>query len=174
MHNSTKRYLRVLVTVGVCSLFGGCGYYSFTGASVPSHLNTIAIPTAEDNTASPITTLSDELTRRLTERLVGQTRLSLQPEQEEADAVLISRIDRYTNQPAAVGAQDLAELNRVTITVSVTYMDQVEDQELLQRSFSSFADYNPAEAGLDGEVRAVQQVLDDIADDIFTAATSNW
>ncbi len=152
----------------------GCGYYSFTGASIPAHLNTIAIPIVEDNSASPVTALSETATRLLTDLFVGQTRLSLEPDEDEADVVLTARIDRYENAPASVSAEERAEINRVTITVSVRYFDRLENKEVLQRTFSSFGDYEPAVAGLQGEIDAAQRAMVNITNDIFTAATSNW
>ena len=151
-----------------------CGYYSFTGATIPSNLNTIAIPLVQDNSLSPLTALDEEMTQRLINRFVQQTRLSLETTEEEADAVLTATLDRYTNVPTSVTGEERAQRNRVTITVSVRYVDQVEDEELLERTFSGFEDYDPVVDGLDGERTAALAALDNIADDIFTAATSNW
>lgn len=167
--------LQMVLAALLIALAGtGCGYYSFTGASIPEHLSTIAIPLAQDNTTSPLTNLSDALTQRLVRRFVGQTRLKLQPEEEEADAILTATLDRYTNQPAGVSAEDQAELNRVTVGVTVVYQDRVQNKELLRRSFTGTAEYDPQVTGLSGEETAADQALDAIADDIFTAATSNW
>ena len=153
---------------------GGCTYYSFTGASIPAHLETIAIPIVEDNSVSPLTGLNDLFTEMLSDRFVDQTRLSLEPDEAEADVVLQATIDRYVNQPASVGAGEQAAQNRVSISVSVRYFDHVEEEELLARTFSGTAEYSPAEQGLQGEQEAAELALDLIADDIFTAATSNW
>lgn len=158
----------------VCLAASGCAYYSFSGATIPSRLNTVAIPLAVDNTISPINTLDQDLTDQLTNRFVGQTRLRLQTNEQQADAVLTARIQSYQNEPASVGGDEVASRNRVSIRVAVTYYDQVEDQEMLSQTFSSFGEYDPAASGLDGERTAAQEALENIADDIFTAATSNW
>lgn len=152
----------------------GCAYYSFTGATIPANLNTVAIPLVEDNSLSPLTTLDEELTELLTTRFVQQTRLRLETSEDDADVVLTARIDRYTNAPTSVSGQERAEFNRVTLTVSVRYYNRVEDKELFQRSFNSFDDYDPIQGGLDEEETAARNALENIAEDIFTAATSNW
>ncbi len=168
------QHARFIVWLLLLAAAPGCAYYSFTGATVPAHLNTVAIPLAEDNSLSPLTTLDDELTDLLITRFVQQTRLGLEQNEDDADAVLTIRIDRYANAPTSVSGQERAELNRITLSVSVRYYDRVEDKELLQRSFSSFADYNPLEGGLELEEETARAALENIADDIFTAATSNW
>jgi len=168
-----KLYLPILmILLGLCD--AGCAYYSFTGATIPSHLNTIAIPLVEDNSISPITNLDDQLTELLVQRFVNQTRLSLEASQPDANVLLTVRIDRYTNQPTSVGGEEQATLNRVSISATVSYFDQVENEEIIQRTFSSFAEYDPLEEGLEGEQTASTAILENIADDIFTAATSNW
>lgn len=155
-------------------LVEGCGYYSFTGASIPSHLSTIAIPLAQDNAASPIGTLDEQLTTLLNDRFVGQTRLVLETNETLADAILESTIERYSNAPAAVGGEDRAALSRITISVNVRYVDQRENEEILSRTFSNSQEYDPQAEGLEGEITAANTALENIADDVFTAATSNW
>lgn len=158
----------------VASLSAGCAYYSFSGATIPSQLNTIAIPLAVDNTISPVNTLDQDLTSLLTDRFVGQTRLQLQTNEQQADALLTARIQSYDNAPTAVSGDERAARNRVTIRVAITYLDQVNDEELLSQTFSSFGEYDPAAGGLGAERDAAQTALENIADDVFTAATSNW
>lgn len=165
-------FLIVLFVLGLSA--SGCAYYSFSGATIPSRLDTVAIPLAIDNTISPVNTLDQDLTSLLTDRFVGQTRLRLQNNEQQADAVLQARIQSYENAPTSVSGDETAARNRVTIRVAVTYTDQVEDQELLEQTFSSFGEYDPATGGLDAERAAAQTALENIADDIFTAATSNW
>ncbi len=152
-----------------------CGYYSFTGATIPSHLATISIPLVRDVSASPLTNLEDDLTRLLVDRFVSQTRLSLEPSEREGDAVLTAEIQRYVNEPAAVGGEAQATLNRISITVFATYVDRVNDQEIFERTFTGTNEYDPqSAAGLAGEEEAAATALENIADDVFTAATSNW
>ena len=154
-------------------LLSGCAYYSFSGASIPSHLTTIAIPLVEDNSVSPITVLDEALTELLVDRFVRQTRLALVENESEADLLLTARIDRYTNAPTAVTGRERAQFNRVTLSVFARYYNRVDD-EALERSYSNFDDYDPLAGGLEAEEAAALAALENIADDLFAAATSNW
>jgi hypothetical protein len=153
---------------------GGCGYYSFTGASIPEHIRTIAIPQVVDNSVNTFPTLGDRMTEFLVNRFVRQTRLSLVETEDEADAVLTVELQRYANAPSAVSGEERAALNRVSLTASVLYVDRTggDDKELLRRTFSQFEEYDPV--NLDQEEVAAVAALENLADDIFTAATSNW
>ena len=163
----------LLLLFGTSSL-SGCAFYSFTGANIPSHLETIAIPIAQDNTSSPLNTTGSDLTGLLTDRFVDRTSLSLTTNDTEADALLTARIQRYTNQPTGVSGDERATTNEVRITVQVRYIDQKKDKELVTQTFTGTATYNPAEAGLQGERQAAQNALQNVADDIFSTSTSDW
>ena len=161
--------------VNICLLLAllagtGCSYYSFTGATIPEHLGTIAIPLVEDNTISTVSSLDSELTSLMIDRFVRQTRLSLETNESTADALLSVVISRYDNTPTSVSGNELATRNRVSITIMVRY--QVQNKELLNRTFSAFEEYDPFNPSQ--EETAAFAALEKIADDVFTAATSNW
>lgn len=164
---------RALLVAALVVIAGsGCRYYSFSGATIPSHLATIAIPLVDDRSVSTVPGLDERLTQMLVDRFVGQTRLSLETVESNADVVLDVTIDRYGSQPASVGGQERATRNRVTVNVTVLYTDQTDGKELLRRSFSSFEEYDALDPSQEEE--AALAALTKIADDVFTAATSNW
>ncbi len=166
--------LAVGLLIAVATSLSGCTVYSFSGASIPSHLETIAIPIAQDNTSSPLNTMGSDLTGLLTDRFVDRTSLSLTTDDSGADALLTARIQRYTNQPTGVSGDERATANEVTIQIQVRYVDQKKGDELVSQTFRGTATYNPVEAGIAGERQAAQNALQNAADDIFSTATSNW
>ena len=161
----------ILLLCSVLSV-GGCGWYSFSGASIPEHIDTIAIPLVQDNSVSRIGTLDAQMTELLINRFVRQTRLSLAPQVENANASLEVTITRYQNLPASVSGEEQATRNRVTITVSALYRDRVEGQALMDRTFSAYEEYDPLDP--DQESIAALAAMEKLVDDIFTASTSNW
>ncbi len=167
------RTLSKIFLVGVLLITSSCSYYSFSGVSIPSNLNTISIPLAEDNSSGPLTLLDESLTELMIERFVRQTRLNLVEDESEADLLLTAQITRYTNAPTSVTGQERAQFNRVSISVATQYINQIND-DALERTFSGFDDYDALEGGLEAEESAALAALENIADDLFTAATSNW
>lgn len=155
-------------------LLTGCGYYSLTGASIPDDIETVAVPLAELDAATPIPTLADDLTRLVIDRLVRQTRLALESDPAAADAVLDLRVTRYRAEPAALGSNDRAQLTRITLSVEARYARQDAGEPIFESDFTAYADYDPVVAGPAGEDAAAALALEEIADDVFTAATSNW
>lgn len=150
-----------------------CGVYSFSGASIPTRLETVAVLLAEDRATGGPPGLDRLLTDALVERFVDRSRLVLETDEGAADAVVASTIERYTVAPVAVTDQNVAALNRVTLAVRVVVRDRVEETDLLARTFTASEDFEPA-AGLQGEADAATTALEQIARDAFTAATSDW
>lgn len=165
--------LAALVPVGA----GGCAYYSFSGASVPEGMRTLAIPPVESNVALPVTSLPGDLGRLLVERFTQRTRLRLDDDPQTADAVLETRIETYRVEPTSVTAGDVAARSRLTLGVRVVFRRTNAPQgtaPLVDRTFSAFADFDPGALQAQREAEAAQTALRALADDVFTAATSNW
>ena len=150
----------------------GCAY-SFSGASIPERLRTVAVPLAEDRSAGGPAALSQRLTDALVERFADRSRLALSADEGAADAVVQATVERYDVAPAAVTGANLADLNRVSVAVRVVVSDRVEGKDLLDRTFTANEDFAPAE-GPQGEAEAAQRAVAQIARDAFTAATSDW
>lgn len=149
------------------------GCYTFSGASLPAALRTVAVPPVESRASGGPADLDQRLTAALVERFADRTRLRLEPDEAEADLLVRATVERYTVSPAAVTGDEVAALNRVSLSVRVVATDQLEGTELLSRVFSATADYAPSE-GIAGENDAAERALEEIAQDAFTAATSDW
>ena len=170
-------HLRLSVTLVAATAFGatGCGSYSFTGTTLPPDVETIAIPLFEDQTRSGIPNLSDSMTELLIDRFVNRTRLRLASDETISDTILSGIVVQYRNQPSAVSGQEEATVNRVNITVTARFVDRVKGVDMVsERRFTAFGEYDPVSDGIQGENEAATQAMTQIADDVFTAATSNW
>lgn len=151
----------------------GCGYYSLSGTSIDEKIKRIAIPAIEDQSNSGQPALGDVLSNALVNKFVRQTRLRLMQNDFDADVVVLCTIRQYTNQPTAVSSTEQATQNRVSLVVTATYTNQLEQKELFRRDFSQSAEYDPNDTRKT-EYQTAKEVLENIANDIFTAATSDW
>ena len=155
------------------ALLAGCGVYSFSGASIPDQLQTVAVPVAEDRAGGGVPGLAGRLTDALVSYFADRSRLALDPDEDAADAVVRATIERYAVAPAAVTGDNTAAVNRVSLVVRVVVRDRVEDRDLLDRAFTAVEDFSP-EDGLQGEADAAAAAVEQVARDAFTAATSDW
>lgn len=170
--NFSKRIAGISVLIIV--LFTGCISYSFTGTSIPSNVSDIYIPFFPDRSQSGLGDLSDRLNRALVNRFVNQSRLSLADEQQDADSFVEGAIQNYINRPFSVGGDEQANLNEVQITVRASFQYAEDEEPLWTKSFSGNATYDVLDNPVDGELEAAESALQQIANNMFNDAVSNW
>jgi hypothetical protein len=152
--------------------FTGCCVYSFTGASVPQHLKTIAIPIAEDRSGSGEPGLKELLTDQLVQKFINDNTLQV-TEKVNADALLECVILPLSDAPAVVAAGENVEARRITINVQVTYKDLVKRKTIFDKKFSNYGDY-PSGGDISQRRDAIQTAVDKITEDILLDTVSGW
>lgn len=152
--------------------FIGCCMYSFTGAAVPGHLKTIAIPIADDRSGGAEPGLREKLTEVLTQKFIDDNTLQV-TDKSSADAVLECTVISISDAPAIVTAGEQIASRRITITVSVVNKDLVKKKNIFEQTFSNYGDY-PSGGSIDTRKNAINEAIDKIAQDILLAAVSGW
>jgi hypothetical protein len=163
--------LVLLLGIGMIVNFDRCSY-SFTGASVPGHLKTIAIPIAEDRSPAAIPGLREALTEDLIQKFIDDNSLQVTG-RSTADAVLECSIINVVDAPTIVSAGEQITLRRITITVKVLYKDLIKKITILDKNFTNYGDYEPAGSTND-RLPAIETALDKISEDVLLAVVSGW
>jgi hypothetical protein len=145
--------------------------YSFTGASIPPHLKRIYIPNFQDKSNSGVPNLKEDITRKLTDKIISQSSLELGTAQI-SDCILEGNISSYSNQPFVVSKGTVASTNRITLRVSVTYKDLIKKETIWESSFDNWGEYTIGSTTAEKE--ALAEAMNKITDDIFTKVVSSW
>ena len=163
-------------------VLAGCGVYSFTGANISPEIETISIQTFYDEIGSGPPNLSQLFTEKIKDYYQQNTSLTLVT--DEGDLQLEGAIVGYRltpMAPRASGSQnfddaDIAALQRLTITVKVTYLNTQDDSyDFDSQSFSFYMDYDPEKQNFNSiEATLVDEIYDAIVLDIFNASVANW
>ena len=164
--------LFLLIALTVVLNFNACCSYSFTGASVPKHLNTIAIPIADDKSGSAEIGLRESLTQKLIQKFIDDNSLQV-TDRVNADAILECTVVSFNDAPAIVSAGENVTSRRITIGVKATYRDLVKKVSVFDKTFTSYQDY-PQEGSLSDRNNAIEKVLDQITEDILLETVSGW
>lgn len=162
------------IAVGLMLICTSCMSYSFTGTSIPNDVRTIYIPFFPDNSQSGLGDLSDRLYNALVNRFVDQSRLSLNNQQESADSWMEGTVQSYSNRPFSVGGDEQANLNEIQIVVRATFQYASTDESVYSKSFTGTATYDVLDNPVDGEIEAAAEALQQIANNAFNDAVSNW
>jgi len=150
----------------------GCGSYSFTGASVPAHLKTIAIPVADDKSPAAIPGLRELLTDNLIQKFISDNSLQV-TERSTANATLECVITSVTDAPAIVSAGEQISSRRLTIIVKVIYKDLVQKKTIFEKEFKNYGDYPPGQE-TNKRPEAIDVAIDKLTEDILLAVVSGW
>jgi hypothetical protein len=157
--------------LAVCFLFfSSC--YSFTGASLPPHIKTVAIPLADDISGFGQSAVRQRLTDLLIEKFTREGSLQV-TNRSRSDALVETTITHITDENVGVQQNEQLTTKRVTVRVDVVYRDQKNQKDFWQRTFNQSADY-PIEQTLAGQTNAIQTAEERLAEDILLAVISNW
>ncbi len=152
--------------------FWSCGIYSFTGASIPAQARTISVAFFPNNAPLVQPTLSQRFTDELQTKFLRQTNLRLVD--NGGDLHFEGSITGYSTMPTAIAGDDRAALNRLTISVRVTFVNEYDEKSSFERTFSRFYDY-PSELSLSQiENEAIDIINEALVEDIFNQAVVNW
>jgi hypothetical protein len=169
-------YRRLLFGGMILSLlfFSGCFRYSFTGASIPEGVKTIYIPFFADQASSSVANLSNELNDALINRFIKKSPLNSSSSRQNADAILEGSINSYNNAPFSISGSSNASQNKVTISVQAKFQFADKKKPEWNKSFSGSSTYDPNKDPIQGENKAAQEALDQIANNMFNDAVSGW
>jgi len=171
-YNKVKKVLYLnLVFFLICS-FTACSY-SFTGASIPEHLKSIAIPLFKDNTGGGEPELKEKFTNVLTRKFLDDNQLRVVPK-ANSDALLECTIVSLSDGPAVVSGGEQVTYRRLTLSVKVLYRDLVKKITLIDKNFSDYGEYSTEGDITVARKKAIDDTIEKISEDILINVVSNW
>lgn len=168
-----NRYSPVLI-IFLLSLtwLPACGVYSFTGASIPPQAETFSVSYFPNDASMVQPTLSQYFTESLQDKLLRQTNLQL------VDGVghlhFEGVITDYQTEPVAISGDDRAARNRLTITVSVSFYNEFDEDADFDRTFSRYYEYDSNLSLSEVEDEAMEAITQELVEDIFNQAVVDW
>ena len=161
-----------IVCMLVTTLCGGCGFYSFSGASIPAEAKTASVQYFPNQSQLINPTLSNDFTTALRDAIMNQT--SLDMVESGGDLAFEGEITDYRTTPVAITAGQTAALNRLSITVNVRFVNVYDGTKNFETKFTHYEDY-PS----DQDLNSVQEsltgtIIDALVEDVFNKALVNW
>lgn len=159
----------------VIALATGCGLtikYSLSGASIPPDAKTFSVAYFPNNAPMVDPILSSTLTDALVDKFSRQTRLT--QVDEGGDFAFEGEITGYSSTTASVSTDDNALLNRLTITIKVRFTNVLDDTMSFNKTFTAYSDYDSTRLLTEVSGELIPEIVEQLVDDIFQAAASNW
>ena len=156
---------KALLTGSLAIAVSACGY-SFR-SPVPAHLNTVYVPTFENETRE--FQITQQLTERVINEFLSESRLNLVSEEEDADLVVRGTILDYEEEALSYDPGERVNpdvfTRRVVLRVDVSLRDEVRDELLWEnRALVEWGEFNEddgetRETGID---RAVEKIAEEV------------
>jgi hypothetical protein len=159
-----------------CLVLTGCKInYSFTGASIDPSIKTVSILQFENKAPLASPTLSPLLTEKLRDKFVSQTSIRVIKNEDLADIGYRGSIVGYEVAPAGFSGNDQsAALNRLSISIEVTYFDKKDVSKSWQQRFVRYADFSGNVPLSSVESTLVTDISKQLAEDLFNKSFVNW
>lgn len=165
-----KRF--ILAIVAALSLTG-CGIYSFSGTSIQPDVQSITINNFDYKALKVNPTLSNNLSEAMRTRFRQMTRL--EQVDMDGDLEISGAITGYDVRASAVTANEVAAQNRLTVTVTVSFMNRkYPEDDFDNKSFSAYADYDSTNSLDSVENSLCEEIIDKLIEDIFNATVAQW
>ena len=170
MRNSKKASFLVLVMAVV---FTACNAsFSFTGASISPEVKTVSIDFFAINATLAPPNSGQLFTEALKDIFISQTNLVLV--KSDGDLQFEGYISNYSNNPVAIQGNEQAALTRITMTVKVKFTNTNDEEQNFESSFSRFEDLPATDDLASKEEELINSINEQLTQDIFNKAVTNW
>ena len=167
-----RRLLSIAIIALAAVLNGGGGIYSFSGTSIQSDVKTITLNYFEYKALKVNPTLSNDLSEAMKDKFRKMTRL--EQVDEDGDMELEGAITGYDVRAAAITADEVAAKNRLTVTVHIKFTNNKYPEDNVEKDFSAYAEYDSTNTLDAVESTLCEQIVEQLAEDIFNACVAQW
>ena len=159
----------LLITIGICA----CKVeFTLNGASVPEGLETFTVQYFENRAPLINPNLSQNFTESLKDRITNESKLKL--ESQNGDIDFSGEITGYSIRPMAIQSDALSAETRLTVTVKVRYRNFKDPKTNWESSFKAYQDFPSEQNITEIEEELIVLILEQITQDIFNKAFSDW
>ena len=166
---------RSIVILAICILSLGmssCGFYKFSGTSIPAEVESFSVAFFENNASIVSPLLSQILSEKLKQKFISETNLSI--EETNGDFAFSGEITGYTVAPVTAQSNDNADLNRLTISMTIKMESEVSPTNSFEHSFTNFQDFDASTDFSSVEDDLIDEISDMLIQSIFNKAAINW
>ena len=160
--------LVLLLVLQACSVS-----YKFNGASINYQTTkSISIADFPNNAALVYPQLSNMLSETIRDQYVRQTRLQVLT--KGGNLELEGEIVGYELTPMAISADSYASETKLTLTVKVSFTNNVAPEESFERTYSAFPVFDATKLLTDVQEELCNTMVAEIAENIYNDTVARW
>lgn len=145
---------------------------TMSGQSIPENARTVMVKPFINQAPLANPLFAQQFSENLKNKFQRETKLELVG--SNADLEFEGSISGYTVAPMAIQGNQTASTNRLTVTVTVSYTNNFDEEKNFTQSFSRFADF-PANQTLSAvEGTLLLDIQEQLSQDVFNRAFIDW
>lgn len=165
---------KLLFALTVMLVVQGCISYKFNGASIDyNKYKTVSFANFPIRAALVYPPLQQVFQNKLQDVVTQQTRLQ-QVDNPNSNLRFEGEITNYSLSPQAVGENAYATRTRLTISVRVRYIDNVNDALSNDINVSAYRDFDSNQLLIDVQDQLCEEISTELVDLIFNQTLGNW
>lgn len=164
--------LLIWIVLPALLMFSGC--YSFKDVSIPPNIKTFRVELITNTARYVNPQLSPQITDKLRQKIVGQTRLS--PVQDNAHYEISGSITDYSVSTSGISNQQ-ASINRLTVAMKIKLVNTVDPNDTktnFEATVSRNFDFNANLSLTQAEPQLNETIIKNMVDEAFNRLFSNW
>ena len=173
--NAARRVAAPVLALALMALCAAsCWLYSFSGTSIQPDVKTIYIEPVINNAMKINPSLANQFHEALCDKYKRLTKLQQVEDEEEGDLYVKATIESYQVAATAITADEVAAMNRLTVTVKVKFVNVKYPEDNFEKSFAGYEDYDSNNSLDQVEGTLCEAIVEKIIEDIFNATVANW
>jgi hypothetical protein len=165
-----RRIILLYLFASTLLLTAGC--YSFKGFNIDPEIETFYVSDFQVNSSNAPPSINQTFTELLKEKISRESRLQfadIDPDIEFSGAIGTYSVTAVSPEPGETTA-----FNRLEISVSIQYTDNLDSESNWKNSFGHFEDYASSANLLDLQDELIDNIFTQIIEDIFNKAFTSW
>ncbi len=161
----------VALWLSITFLVAGCIYKFNEAGTIKPNVKTVKLNLFENKAQYINPQISQRLTEKLRQKIVGQTRLS-QTNSDSADWEISGIITDYSFTTSAISNQTVAT-NRLTIAIHMARNDR-KNEDLKEYEVSRSFEFRATQSLQQAEATLMEEMTRTLTDEIFNKLFSDW
>jgi len=146
--------------------------YGFKGTSIDPSVNTFYVDVFKVDARNAPEIIGQDFTNLFVEKIRRESRLD--PVDTDPDIEFKGSISRYEVTYEAPQPGETAAFNRLNLTIKVEYIDYKKEDAGWKQSFPFFFDFPNNQNLIDIQDEAIEAIYEQLVEDIFNKAFTNW
>ena len=92
----------------------------------------------------------------------------------DGDLEISGAVTGYDVRAAAVTANEVAAMNRLTVTASLKFTNRKYPEEDFEKSFSAYSEYDSSNSLDAVEASLCEEIVEKLVEDMFNASVAQW